>query len=225
MDAVVLLSGGIDSSTVLAIAVDEGYICHPVTMIYGQKHEREIESAGRVAESLGTGPLRIFHMPEGMFSGSALTGRGEVPVDGPMGPDAGIPATYVPARNLIFLSIAVGVAEATGADAVFIGVTAVDYSGYPDCRPEFIEAFRKASVLATKRGVEGRPIEIRMPLIDMTKGEIIEKGIELGLDYALTWSCYKGGDRPCGECDSCRYRLKGFSEAGVEDPLKYEVEV
>lgn len=219
--AVVLLSGGIDSSTALAIAGDMGYKVHALTILYGQRHEREVESAKMVANAFNVEEHRIMELPEGLFSASALTYDGDVPVDGYLERD-GIPSTYVPARNLVFLSIAVSWAEAMDADAVFIGVTSVDYSGYPDCRGEFIEAFREASALATRRGVEGNPVKILTPLIDLSKGDIIRRGMELGLDYSLTWSCYKGGERACGRCDSCRYRLKGFREAGIDDPLEYE---
>ena len=166
-------------------------------------------------------PTRIIELPDDFFSESSLTGQGEIPKYSKFDNENRIPSTYVPARNLVFLSIAVSIAESMGADAVFIGVTAVDYSGYPDCRPEFIEAFGKASMLATKRGMENRPITIETPLLYMNKAEIIKTGLKLGLDYSLTWSCYEGGEKPCGRCDSCRYRLKGFEEAGIEDPLDY----
>lgn len=219
---VILLSGGIDSSTVLAMAADMGYDPHCLTILYGQRHEKEVESARKVAISLGAKEHRIITLPDGMFSGSSLTFDSEVPVNNDLDDDTGIPSTYVPARNLVFLSIAVSYAESIDADAVFIGVTEIDYSGYPDCRPEFIEAFTRAETLATKRGVEGNPIQIITPIIRMSKGEIVREGLRLGLDYGLTWSCYKGGEKACGICDTCRYRLKGFKEAGIEDPIKYE---
>ena len=219
MKCVVLLSGGIDSSTTLAIARNRGYEAYALTLLYGQRHRRELESAKMVAHSLEVREHRVATLPENLFEGSALTGDGEIP-DGSVNEDD-IPSTYVPARNLIFLSLAVGWAEVLNAEYVFIGATAVDYSGYPDCRPEFLRSFQKTQGLATKRGVEGDPIKVEYPLVNMTKSEIISQGAELGLDYSLTWSCYEGGDKPCGVCDSCRYRLKGFDEAGLEDPLEY----
>ncbi|MGA1819854.1 MAG: 7-cyano-7-deazaguanine synthase QueC [Thermoplasmatota archaeon] len=218
----VLLSGGIDSSTTLAIARSMGYECHALTLLYGQTHEKEIISAREVAASLGAAEHRVLELPSGMFSRSALTGDMEIPFDRNVDHPDGIPATYVPARNLIFLSIASGCAEVLDADAVFIGATAVDYSGYPDCRPEFMSSFEQTVNLATKRGVEGRPIRVIAPLLDMKKHQIISKGIELGLDLSLTWSCYSGGKKACGRCDSCLYRLKGFAEAGIDDPIEYE---
>ncbi|MGA1872433.1 MAG: 7-cyano-7-deazaguanine synthase QueC, partial [Thermoplasmatota archaeon] len=219
MKAVVLLSGGIDSSTTLAIARSEGYECFALTLLYGQIHSREILSARNVASSQEVVEHRIMELPEGMFSGSALTGDMDIPMERDLEDQDDIPVTYVPARNLIFLSMASGWAEAIDAEAVFIGATAMDYSGYPDCRPEFIRSFQKTMDLGTRRGVEGRPIRIIAPLLHMDKAEIIGKGSELGLDLSLTWSCYRGGDRACGKCDSCRYRLKGFSKAGMKDPI------
>lgn len=220
--AVVLLSGGLDSSTVMAIAGDMGYELYPLTLIYGQRHVKEIESARKVSEHLGAVDHTIMELPVGLFSGSSLTYDSEVPLGSDIQQGSGIPSTYVPARNLVFLSIAVSRAEALNADAVFIGVTAVDYSGYPDCRPEFMDSFRRTSLLATKRGVEGRPVEIITPVIHMNKSQIINKAMELGVDLGLTWSCYFGGEKACGRCDTCLYRLKGFREAGFEDPLQYE---
>jgi len=221
LKAVVLLSGGIDSSTTLAIAKSEGYDLYAMTIFYGQTHDREIEAAKNVAKDIGVKEHRTIEFPKGVFKGSALTGDSEIPLDrDPLHLDD-IPATYVPAWYLKFLSMASGWAEVIGADAVFIGATALDYSGYPDCRPEFIGSFEMTVNLATKRGVEGDPIKIMAPLIDMTKAQIISKGIELGLDYGSTWSCYSGGERACGRCDSCLYRLKGFQEAGSEDPIDY----
>jgi 7-cyano-7-deazaguanine synthase len=220
--AVVLLSGGIDSSTVLAIAKSMEYEIHALTLIYGQRHKREIESARMVAKFFGIEEHRIMELPAGLFSASSLTYDSDIPIDSDIDHMNRIPTTYVPARNLVFLSIAVSWAEAIEADDIFIGVTAVDYSGYPDCRPEFIEAFSKAQNLATKRGISGNPIGIRTPIIGMSKSEIILAGIKLGLDYGLTWSCYSGGERPCGRCDTCQYRLKGFKDAGMKDPLEYE---
>ncbi len=222
MKAVVLLSGGLDSSTVTAIAKEKGYEIHALTMIYGQRHDREIESARRVAKYLNVKEHRITELPQGMFSGSSLTYDSEIPLERDVDIVDSIPSTYVPARNLVFLSIAVSWAESLDADAVFIGVNEVDYSGYPDCRPEFIDAFRIAQKFATKRGIEGRQIEIITPIISMTKADIIREGNRLGLDFALTWSCYRGGEKACGKCDSCNFRLKGFIEAGSKDPLLYE---
>jgi len=217
--AVVLLSGGLDSSTTLAVARSRGYETLCLTMIYGQKHDREVDSARDVARSMGAIEHRIVELPTEMFSGSSLTGKGEVPD----GPTDGIPNTYVPARNLVFLSLAVAWAEFSGAQAVFIGVTSVDYSGYPDCRPEFIRSFEIAANLATREGTEGDGIRIEAPLLYLDKASIVNLGKELGLDHSLTWSCYKGGEKACGRCDSCRLRLKGFEEAGLVDPLEYEV--
>jgi 7-cyano-7-deazaguanine synthase len=220
--AVVLLSGGLDSSTVMAIAKEMGYVLHALTLIYGQRHVKEIESAKKIARSLNIEEHRISELPAGLFSGSALTYDSEVPLSDGVEIGVTIPATYVPARNLVFLSIAVSMAEAIGAEAVFIGVTAIDYSGYPDCRPQFINSFERTSGLATKCGVEGKPIKIMTPIIDMNKAQIIEKAMETGLDLSLTWSCYSGGDKACGKCDTCHYRLKGFKEAGLKDPIPYE---
>jgi 7-cyano-7-deazaguanine synthase len=222
MKAVVLLSGGLDSSTVMAIAKDLGYDLHALTIIYGQRHEKEIESARAVADFIGVKEHRITELPKGLFSGSSLTYDSEIPFERDINNPNGIPSTYVPARNLVFLSIAVSWAEAIDADAIFIGVNEVDYSGYPDCRPEFIDSFGRTQCLATKRGVEGRPIDIKTPIISMTKAEIIKCGIGLNLDYSLTWSCYSGGDKACGRCDSCKFRLNGFEKAGMKDPLPYE---
>lgn len=216
---IVLLSGGIDSSTTLAIARSEGYTCTALTFLYGQRHAREVRSARMVAASLGVKDHRMVELPSSIFHGSALTGSGDVPFDREVSSLDGIPSTYVPARNLIFLSLAVALAESMDADAIFIGATAVDYSGYPDCRREFLESFQSTMDLATKRGVEGRHIRIIAPLLDMTKEQIISKGAGLGLDLSLTWSCYSGGDRPCMRCDSCLFRQKGFELAGIKDPL------
>ena len=226
--AVVLCSGGIDSTTTLAIARAEGFELCALTFDYGQRHRFEIEAARRVAAALGARRHQIARInltAEGGFGGSALVGEGEVPRGRSAGERAaGIPATYVPARNLIFLAFATAWAEILGAEDVFIGVNAVDYSGYPDCRPEFVEAFQRVARLATRVGVEGRAaLRIRTPVITLTKGEIIRKGLELGVDFSLTLSCYDPDERgrACGECDACRLRLKGFREAGVEDPVEY----
>jgi 7-cyano-7-deazaguanine synthase len=222
--AVVLLSGGLDSATVLAIARAQGYETYALSFSYGQRHVWELEAAKRVAASLGAAEHRIANIDLRAFGGSALTADIDVPKG--RAPDEmshGIPITYVPARNTIFLSFALAWAEVLGASDVFIGVNALDYSGYPDCRPEFIEAYEKMANLATKAGVEGtQHLKIHTPLIAMTKAQIIQKGLELGVDYALTSSCYDPGPNgvPCGACDSCLLRQKGFGENGIEDPLK-----
>ena len=222
--AVVLLSGGLDSATVLAIARSEGYECYALSFSYGQRHIWELEAAERVADALGAKEHKIATIDLRVFGGSALTAEIDVPKG--RAPDEmsnGIPITYVPARNTIFLSFALAWAEVLGAQDVFIGVNALDYSGYPDCRPEYIEAYEKMANLATKAGVEGvQRLKIHTPLIALTKSQIIAKGIELGVDYALTSSCYdpSPAGRPCGQCDSCLLREKGFRENGMKDPLK-----
>ena len=223
--AVVLVSGGLDSATVLAIARREGFDCYALSFDYGQRHRHELEAARRVCEADGGLRHVVFTLDLRAFGGSALTADIDVPKDrDEAAMQAEIPVTYVPARNTIFLSIALGWAETIGAADLFIGVNAVDYSGYPDCRPEFIRAFEQLATLATKAGVEGSGRwQIHTPLISLTKAEIIRQGTELGVDYSLTFSCYdpdKQGD-PCGRCDSCRLRLKGFEEAGQSDPLRY----
>lgn len=223
--AVVLLSGGLDSATTLAIARSEGYACHAVSFQYGQRHSRELESAKKVAAALGAVEHLVLALDLRLIGGSALTA--DIPV--PKGRSAaeighGIPITYVPARNTIFLSHALGWAEVLGAEDLFFGANFLDASGYPDCRPEYIEAFERLANLATKAGVEGTSrFKIHTPLIRMTKAEIIKKGHALGLDFALTWSCYEptADGRACGLCDSCLLRLKGFKEAGLTDPLPY----
>ncbi|MEQ8850341.1 MAG: 7-cyano-7-deazaguanine synthase QueC [Phycisphaerales bacterium] len=222
--AVVLVSGGLDSATTLAMARAEGLACFALSFDYGQRHRHELDAARRVAESLGVERHLVMPIDLRAFGGSALTADIEVPKG--RGDDemaAGIPVTYVPARNLIFLSFAVAHAEVVGARAVFAGVNAVDYSGYPDCRPEFIEAFERAANLATKAGVEHQGVGVRTPLIRMTKAEIIRRGVELGVDYGLTHSCYDPDDagRACGACDSCLIRRRGFEDAGVPDPTVY----
>lgn len=203
----------------LALAAREPARGQPLvtlTFDYGQRHRVEIDRASAVASRYGAEWLCV-ELDASRWGGSALTDASvDVPVDG-VDPDA-IPATYVPARNLIFLAVAMGVAEARDADAVYIGVNALDYSGYPDCRPEFIDSFRQTAALALKRGVEGRPVDILTPLIDLSKADIVRLGVDVGAPLELTWSCYLGGDRPCGECDACRLRAKGFAEAGVDDP-------
>ena len=223
--AVVLLSGGLDSTTALAIARNEGYELYTMSFRYGQRHSVELESACRVAKIIGVEKDLVVDVDLRAIGGSALTDEFEVPKDrGDEGLASGIPVTYVPARNTIFLSFALAWAEVLGAQDIFIGVNALDYSGYPDCRPEYIEAFEKMASLATKAGVEGRiQLKIHTPLIAMTKAEIIKTGLELGVDYSLTHSCYDPTVEglSCGKCDSCRLRLKGFAEAGIRDPLSY----
>ena len=218
--AVVLLSGGLDSATVLAIARDHGYVCHALSMDYGQRHSAELDAARRVAQALGASDHKVIAIGMGAIGGSALT---DTDIAVPDHATEGIPATYVPARNTVFLSLALGWAEVLGAFDIFIGVNAVDYSGYPDCRPEFIGAFEHLANLATKAGVEGRRFRIHAPLVEMTKAEIIRAGTSLGVDYGLTVSCYQADaeGRACGRCDSCRFRRQGFEDAGIADPTRY----
>ena len=217
--AVVLLSGGLDSYTAGALAREAGFDVYALTVKYGQRHGAEILAARMVAEALSAKIHREIGVDLAALGGSALLGDGEVPKGGPV-PDA-IPSTYVPARNTVMLSIALAWAEVLEAYDIFIGVNALDYSGYPDCRPEFIEAFARTAKLATKAGVEGRDFRIQVPLISMTKAQIIKRGIALGLDYGITHSCYDPlpHGAPCGRCDSCILRARGFDEAGVKDPL------
>jgi 7-cyano-7-deazaguanine synthase len=223
--AVVLLSGGLDSATVLAIARREGYACYALSFAYGQRHAWELEAAKRVAAALGAEEHRIAQIDLRAFGGSALTDEIEVPKGRAADEMAhGIPVTYVPARNTIFLSFALAWAEVLGASEIFLGVNALDYSGYPDCRPEYVEAYERMANLATKAGVEGRQrLKIHTPLIALTKAQIVSKGLELGVDYGLTSSCYDPfpEGQPCGECDSCVLRQKGFRENGIDDPLRY----
>lgn len=218
--AVVLLSGGLDSATALAEAHAAGYVCHALSFDYGQRHRAELLAAGRVATSLGVREHRTMQVDLAGIGGSALT---DPALAVPESPGGGIPVTYVPARNTIFLSLALAWAEVLEARAIYIGVNAVDYSGYPDCRPEYIRAFQAMARLATKAGVEGQGVDIQAPLIDLTKAAIIRRGLELGVDYALTVSCYQADDagRACGVCDSCRLRAQGFRDAGVTDPTQY----
>lgn len=222
--AVVLLSGGLDSTTTLAIAREEGYACYALSFDYGQRHQVELDAARRVAEGLGVERHIVAKINLREFGGSSLTSDTPVPKGrslSEMGED-GIPNTYVPARNTVFLSFALAWAETLKADDIFLGVNALDYSGYPDCRPEYIEAFERMANLATKTGVEGvTHTRIRTPLISMSKAEIVERGLALGVDYGLTHSCYTPDDagRPCGLCDSCQLRAKGFAEAGAVDPV------
>jgi 7-cyano-7-deazaguanine synthase len=221
--AVVLVSGGLDSATALAVAKSQGFDCFPVTFDYGQRHDVELQAARRVCDSLDVRPPRVIKLDLRAIGGSALTDDIDVPRDrNAQEMASGIPVTYVPARNTLFLTYALALAEVLGAADIFIGVNAVDYSGYPDCRPEFIEAFEKLANLATKAGVEGAGIKIHAPLIEMSKARIIGQGIGLGVDYSLTHSCYdpvKG--LACGRCDSCQIRRRGFTEAGVPDPTTY----
>lgn len=223
--AVVLLSGGLDSTTVLAIAKDRGYDPHALSFRYGQRHAVELDAARRVAGALGVVRHVVAEIDLRVFGGSALTADIDVPKhDSSSELTDEIPTTYVPARNTIFLSFALAYAETVGAQDIFIGVNALDYSGYPDCRPEYIAAFEAMANLATKAGVGGAGMKIHTPLIDMTKAEIVRKGSTLGVDYGLTSSCYDPSDsgQPCGRCDSCLLRLKGFEEAGLSDPLAYQ---
>ncbi len=222
--AIVLLSGGLDSATTLAIAIKEGYECRCMTFRYGQRHSLEVEAAERVADAFGVKVHRLVDIDLRAFGGSALTADIDVPKDrSEADMIVEIPITYVPARNTIFLAFALGWAEVLEVDDIFIGVNAVDYSGYPDCRPEYIEAFREMAACATKAGVEGNPVRIHTPLIDMAKAEIIYAGKKLGVDYALTLSCYDPAPdgRACGRCDSCLLRKRGFETAGIADPTRY----
>lgn len=225
LDAVVLLSGGIDSATTLAIAAREGLRCHALSFRYGQRHEVEVEHAKKIARALGACEHRIVTIPLAEFGGSSLTDTaGDVSARrGDEDSASSIPATYVPARNTIFLAYALAFAEVTGADFIYIGANCVDYSGYPDCRPEYIEAFARLASLATRRAVEGSAPQIRAPLLQMSKAEILRAGHELGVDYSLTLSCYDpdARGRACGRCDSCVLRRRGFEEAGMRDPTVY----
>ena len=218
--AVVLLSGGLDSATVLAAAIDEGLECHALSFRYGQRHDAELDAAGRVARALGATSHRVIAIDLGAIGGSALT---DARMAVPEAPTEGIPSTYVPARNSVFLALGMGVAEVLDAAYLYIGVNAVDYSGYPDCRPEFIEAFQALAAVATRRAVEGAPLVLRAPLLYLSKAEIIRRGTALGVDYSLTVSCYQAGDggAACGLCDACRLRRAGFEAAGVPDPTRY----
>lgn len=220
--AVVLLSGGLDSATCLAIARDAGFETYALSVAYGQRHVAELTASKRVAVALGAREHRLARVELGQFGGSALTDPGIAVPEG--GDTAGIPVTYVPARNTVMLSIAMAWAEVLDARDLFVGVNAVDYSGYPDCRPAFIEAFQTMANLATKAGVEGHGLRIHAPLIDLSKADIIRRGIALGVDYGLTVSCYQADDsgRACGLCDACRLRRAGFDTAGVADPTPYQ---
>lgn len=218
--AVVLLSGGLDSATALAIARDAGYDCYALSLSYGQRHATELAAAKRVASAIGVREHLVLPMALDMIGGSALTDHS---ISVPEKESPGIPVTYVPARNTIFLALALGWAEVLEADDLFIGVNALDYSGYPDCRPVFIEAFEQVANLATRRAVQGQRVQIHAPLVQMTKAEIIRRGIALGVDYSITVSCYQADaeGRACGVCDSCRLRKRGFEEAGIGDPTRY----
>jgi 7-cyano-7-deazaguanine synthase len=221
--AVVLLSGGLDSATALAMARQEGYACYALSFEYGQRHHAELAAARRVAAAQEAVEHKIIALDLASIGGSALT---DADIAVPEQPSPGIPVTYVPARNTIFLALALGWAEVLGAWDIFLGVNAVDYSGYPDCRPEYIEAFQRLCQLATRAGVEGGTFQVHAPLIHMSKAEIIRTGAKLGVDYALTVSCYAADDtgRACGRCDSCRLRAAGFREAGIADPTHYRHE-
>jgi 7-cyano-7-deazaguanine synthase len=223
--AVVLLSGGLDSATVLAQARSAGWVCHALSVHYGQRHSAELAAAARVAQALGAVEHRVMGVDLAGIGGSALTDPGiAVPESAASGiPSTGIPSTYVPARNTLLLALALGWAEVLEAEAVFVGVNAVDYSGYPDCRPAFVAAFNEVARLGTRAGIEGRPVTVLAPLVTMTKAQIIQSGIALGVDYAMTVSCYQADavGAACGRCESCRLRREGFAAAGVPDPTLY----
>ena len=218
--AVILLSGGLDSATVVAMAQAEGYSCYTMSFDYGQRHRAELNAAARVAREMGVVEHKVIGLNLNGIGGSALT---DSSIDVPEAPSEGIPVTYVPARNTVFLSLALGWAEVLNARDIFIGVNAVDYSGYPDCRPEFVESFERMANLATKAGVEGQGFRILAPLQNLSKADIVKAGVGLGVDYSLTVSCYQADDdgRACGKCDSCRLRAEGFQAAGITDPTRY----
>jgi len=225
--AVCLISGGLDSCVTTFIARNEGYEIYALSFNYGQQHNKEIQCAKQISSFVKAKKHIVFDIDLSMFGGSSLIDKSlEIPKDQDL-KDIGkvIPSTYVPARNTVFLSIALAYAEAIDADAIFIGVTATDFSGYPDCRPEFIEAFQKLVNLATKKGVEGKEIKIKTPLLNLSKAEIIKKGLERSVPFEKTWSCYRGDAKACGRCDSCLLRLKGFKEAGIKDPLEYTISI
>jgi 7-cyano-7-deazaguanine synthase len=219
--AVILVSGGLDSSTVLAMAKQQGFDCYTLSFDYGQRHRSELFAAAKVSEAMQVEAHKVVSLDLGTIGGSALT---DTNIDVPEYETTGIPVTYVPARNTVFLSIALGWAEVLGANDIFVGVNAVDYSGYPDCRPDYINAFEQMANLATKAGVEGNKLTVHAPLIDMTKGQIIQAGLKIGVDYTVTVSCYQADEEgaACGVCDSCRLRKQGFIDAGVKDPTRYK---
>ena len=219
--AVILVSGGLDSTTVVAMAKSQGYDCYTLSFDYGQRHRSELEAAQRVSKQMAVHEHKVVKLDLGTIGGSALT---DASIDVPEEETSGIPVTYVPARNTVFLSIALGWAEVLGANDIFLGVNAVDYSGYPDCRPEYISAFESVANLATKSAVEGQKLSIHAPLIDMTKAQIVHAGMALGVDYSQTVSCYQANFEglACGRCESCRLRRQGFEQAGVEDPTRYQ---
>jgi len=222
--AICLISGGLDSSVTTYIAKKEGYEIFALTFLYGQKHKKEIESAKKIAKSVGSSKHILFNLDLKKFKGSSLTDDKLKPEKNHRLDEIGnkIPSTYVPARNTIFLSISLAYAESIDANAIFIGVTSTDYSGYPDCRPEYIESFQKMANIATKKSIEGKKIKINAPLLYLNKSDIIIKGYKLKVPFINTWSCYLGKDKACGKCDSCLLRLKGFKEAKIKDPIKYE---
>ena len=219
--AVVLCSGGLDSTTILAVAISEGYKCHTLAFDYGQRSSSELNAAHKVSSTLGAFDHKVINLDLRAIGGSALT---DTDIDVPESETSGIPVTYVPARNTVFLSVALGYAEVLDAEAIFIGVNALDYSGYPDCRPEYIRAYADMAALATKSGIEGNPIRIETPLLDLTKADIIHLGASLGVDYSKTVSCYQASEdgAACGLCDSCRLRAQGFESAGILDPTIYK---
>ncbi|WP_455380624.1 7-cyano-7-deazaguanine synthase QueC [Acidihalobacter prosperus] len=221
--AVILLSGGLDSATVLAIAKAAGYECYALSFDYGQRHAAELDAAGSIATEGGAAEHRIIHLDLSSIGGSALT---DPAIEVPESPSGGIPVTYVPARNTVFLAVALGWAEVLGAHDIFVGINAVDYSGYPDCRPAFVEAFEQLANVAVKAAVEGARFQVHAPLLENTKGEIIHRGMALGVNYSNTVSCYQADNlgRACGRCDACRLRAAGFEDAGVPDPTRYIVE-
>ncbi len=223
--AVVLLSGGLDSSTTLALAAEHGFTLYAISFRYGQRHARELEAARQLAARYGVRDHKVVDIDLRLFGGSALT-TDEIAVPHDRSADemgVGVPVTYVPGRNLIFLALATAYAEVIGADDIFLGINVLDASGYPDCRPEFLAAFARTANLATKAGTQdGRTLQFHAPLIELTKAQIVREGTRLGVPWELTWSCYEGGERACGHCDSCQLRLKGFAEAGLTDPLPYE---
>ena len=219
--AVILVSGGLDSTTVVAMAKSQGYDCYTLSFDYGQRHRSELVAAQKISELMTVHAHKVVKLDLGSIGGSALT---DSSIEIPESETTGIPITYVPARNTVFLSIALGWAEVLGANNIFLGVNAVDYSGYPDCRPEYIKAFETMANLATKAAVEGQRLKIHAPLIDMTKGQIVQSGMALGVDYSTTVSCYQANleGQACGKCESCRLRRQGFEQAGIKDPTRYQ---